>query len=107
MTKNDISLICNKLGIAMNQITPLTQINYICLSKLETKFPNISTRRFKFDMDNEVLVCYICKECDYTIDDNTKGDTYQDKNYVYLTSNDGEVLEDVYDFSNIMSIGLK
>ena len=106
MTKNDITLICSKLGIATDQITPLTQVSYICLSKLETKLPDPSTRRFKFDMDNEVLVCYICKQVKFPVADGM-GDVYQDTNYAYLTDNNGELLEDVYDFSNIMSIGLK
>ena len=105
MTKNDIMLICDKLGIVKNEITPLTQLRYICLSKLETKVINPESRRFEFDMDNEVLVEYFCKEVGY-VPSAGKGDVFQDRNYAYLTDENGELLRNVYEFENIMSIGI-
>ena len=96
MTKNEVIFSLNKLGITLpktgkTEFLPLKPIAYISLTKLENKYIDPSAMRFKFDMDNELLECYIGK---------TVGDEFLIKCYDNTTT----PCLDVYDFSEIVCI---
>jgi len=110
MTKNDIQyIIGDTLGEALDTVTPLLSVRYITISKLENRFIGIDSLRFKFDMTNEILICYSCHKYLGTIPDTwvlgQQYDTYDGVNYKYMFDEDTlEPYADVYDFSNIVNI---
>ena len=111
MTKKEIQYLIGTLaGETLNDITPLNSVMYITLDKFENKFQDIKSLRFKFDMDNEVLVCYRCRPYKGEIPSNwvlkKHYDTFGGGLYKYnFDPQTMEPYEDVYDFESIKVIG--
>ena len=110
MTKEEIKFVINEtMGEALDMITPLLSIKNIKMSKLENRRPKINNIRFKFDMTNELLKCYICRKYEGDIPSNWEinkhYDIYNGITYKYLFNEiTMEPYVDVYDFASIVMI---
>lgn len=110
MTKEEIKFVINEtMGEALDMTTPLLSIKNIKISKLEDKRPKINNIRFKFDMTNELLKCYVCRKYEGDIPSNWEinkhYDIYNNITYKYLFNETTmEPYVDVYDFASIVMI---
>jgi len=92
--------------------TPLLSARYITVTKFENRPTDLNYARYKFDMTNEVLECYRCREYSGEIPDTWEigknYDVIDGKTYKYLF--DPATLEpyiDYFDFNAIVGISVK
>ena len=115
MTKNQIRYIAGKLGIDLDSNPTIpNNVQYITISKLETKVVNININRFVFDTHTGFLKCYYCKKTKLTKQEALSRGWTEYKNFdeidgvVYKYLFNPETLEpyiDYFSFSNIVNIG--
>lgn len=110
MTKEEIKFVIeDTLGESLNITTPLLSVKCIKISKLEDKYPRLSHSRYKFDIENELLICYTCRKYNGEIDPkwelNKHYDEYNGQIYKYLfDENTMEPYTDIYDLGSIIMI---
>lgn len=106
MTKAEIKYVLEACNEKLDVLTPLLNIRYITITKLEHKVCQVNEWRFYFDSSNEVLLCYPVDEYfgDVSKLSEDDYDTYDGKNYIYLKDSDGNKLVDCYDFETIAII---